>query len=227
MKPSVYIVVAAYNESRAIRNALGALTGRGWEVVVVDDGSSDGTGEAIRGLGAHVLRHPVNLGQGAALQTGTAYALAQGADVIVHFDADGQHSGSDMEGMLAPILAGEADVVLGSRFLREGDSEEVPGTRRAVLRGARLINGLLTGLWLTDAHNGFRAFSAAAAARIDLRENRMAHASEILLQVRRQGLRWVERPTRITYTEYSREKGQPALNGVRIVVDLVLRRIFR
>lgn len=227
MSESVFVVVPSYNEARVIRRGLERLFGRGYEVVVVDDGSSDETWSIVTTMPVHTLRHPVNLGQGAALQTGMTYALAKGADVIVHFDADEQHRAEDIEVLLEPIRKGEADVVLGSRFLRKEDAAAVPRRRRVVLRAAVLVNAVLTGVLLTDAHNGLRALRRNAAERIHLNENRMAHASEILTQIRRAGVRYVERPTTIHYSEYSMEKGQSAWNGVRIVVDMVLRRIFR
>jgi len=227
MNPAIFVIVPAFNEANVIRSVLQKLIASGHSVVVVDDCSTDSTWEILEELPVHALRHPINLGAGGALQTGMSYALLQGADVIVHFDADGQHKVEDIEVLTAPILAGEADVVLGSRFLREEDTKAIPAKRRFVLRCARIIDGLLTGVWLSDAHNGFRALSAEAASRIYLYENRFAHASEILTQIRRSGAHYVERPTSIVYTEYSQEKGQSAWNGIRIVIDVVLRRIFR
>ncbi len=223
----VFVVVAAYNEGRVIRSSLAPLIERGYSIVVVDDASSDDTSDVLRGLPVYALRHPMNLGQGAALQTGMNFAIAHGARYVVHFDADGQHRADDIERLLEPLRAGDADVVLGSRFLTDADRARVPGGRRALLRAGVVVNGFLTGLWLTDAHNGLRAFTAQAASHIDLRENRFAHASEILHQIRRRHLRCVERPTTISYTEYSMAKGQSSLNAVKIVIDLMLRRIFR
>jgi glycosyltransferase involved in cell wall biosynthesis len=227
MDRRVFVIIAAYNEGSVIRSTLLPLVERGYAVVVVDDCSTDDTAAAVRDLPVHRLRHPVNLGQGAALQTGMTFALAHGADFIVHFDADGQHRADDIEKLLEPLVAGEADVALGSRFLMAADRDRVPYRRRLLLKGGVVVNGLLTGLWLSDAHNGMRAFTAAAASRIDLRENRFAHASEILDQIRRRHLRCVERPTTIAYTEYSMAKGQSSLNALKIVIDLMLRRIFR
>jgi glycosyltransferase involved in cell wall biosynthesis len=227
MNRSVYVVVPVYNEGPVIRSTLQALLDRGYSVVAVDDASTDETRQVLRPLPIHSLRHQINLGQGAALQTGMTFALGRGADFIVHFDADGQHRADDIEVLLAPLRNDEADVALGSRFLREEDRRAVPPTKRVLLKAGVLVNGLLTRVWLSDAHNGFRAFTRAAAARIDLRENRFAHASEILVQIRRARLRFVERPTAIVYTERSVSKGQPMWNSVKIVIDILLRRIFR
>jgi glycosyltransferase involved in cell wall biosynthesis len=223
----IFVVVPAYNEASALRTTLDPLLARGYSVVVVDDGSSDGTFSIAAGLPLHALRHAVNLGQGAALETGTIHALDRGAEVVVHFDADGQHAVEDVDALVAPILLGEADIVFGSRFLRTADRERVPRLKRLLLRAAVIFSGLMTGVWLSDAHNGFRALSRSAAARIRLRENGFAHATEILSQVRAARLRWLERPTTVRYTGYSKAKGQPAVNSLSILLDLMLRRLFR
>lgn len=223
----IFIVMPAYNEGRVVRNTLRPLVDAGFSVVVVDDGSKDNTWRQLAGLGVQRLRHPFNLGQGAALQTGVSYALQQGAQYIVHFDADGQHNPEDIRGLLEPVMQGKADVTLGSRFLRREDWQAVPPARRLLLKGAIVVNWLLTGVWLSDAHNGARAFSRSAAQKIVLRENGFAHATEIVQQIRSLGLRYVERPTRIHYTDYSQMKGQRAWHALDIVVDLVIRRILR
>lgn len=222
MNAEVFVIVPAYNEAPALRETVAPLISSGYSIVLVDDGSNDATEEVARSLPVHFLRHPINLGQGAALQTGMAYALARGARYIVHFDADGQHQPSDIISLLAPIRAGEADVALGSRFLRPEDIASVPWRRRLLLRGGIIVNGLMTGVWLSDAHNGFRAFSREAAAKIELRDNRQAHASEILAQIRRARLRIIETPTRVMYTAYSRAKGQSGWNALNVLFDLVL-----
>ena len=227
LNSTIFVVVPAYNESRVIRGTLQPLIEMGYSVVVVDDASTDGTAAALQGLDLHILRHRINRGAGAATQTGMSFALTRGARYIVHFDADGQHRAQDIPVMLAPLLAGRADVALGSRFLRADDRAAVPRKRRLLLRGGAVFNGLLTGMWLTDAHCGLRAFTAEAAARIDIRENGFAHGSEILQQIRRARLRCVEQPTMVSYTAYSMAKGQSPLNAIKIVFDLLLRRLLR
>lgn len=223
----VFVTIPSYNEGRVLRASLIPLSSTGHSLVVVDDGSSDNTWEQLASLPVHRVRHPFNLGQGAALQTGMSYALRAGAEYIVHFDADGQHSVEDIPGLLDPLLRGEADVVLGSRFLREADLQAVPPSRRVLLKGAIFVNWLMTGLWLSDAHNGARALTRRAAEKIMLRENGFAHATEILQQIHTQQLSFVERPTRIHYTEYSLHKGQRFWHAFDVFVDLLIKRILR
>jgi glycosyltransferase involved in cell wall biosynthesis len=227
MSRSTFVIVPAFNEERAIPSTLESLLKYDYTIVVIDDGSKDNTWEVVAAYPVIALRHLVNLGQGAALQTGVAFALQEGAKTIVHFDADGQHRAEDIQSLVDPVENGEADVVLGSRFLRKSDTQAVPTVKRVILRGAVLVNGLLTGLWLTDAHNGFRAFSAAAARQIKIRENSYAHASEIISEIGRLKLRCVERPTHITYSSYATLKGQSPLNSINILIDLLIRKVFR
>ncbi len=223
----IFVVVPAFNEGSVIRATLRPLIEQGYSIVVADDGSKDRTWKHLKDLNVHRLRHPFNLGQGAALQSAVSYALAEGAKFIVHFDADGQHSIEDIPGLLAPVIAGRADVALGSRFLRREDWQAVPPTRRLLLKGAVVVNWLLTGLWLTDAHNGARAMTRKAAQKIVLRENGFAHATEILQQILALRLRYVECPTRIRYTEYSLHKGQRFWHAFDVFVDLLIKRVFR
>jgi len=226
-KSEIFMIVPAFNEGSVIRATLRQLFEPGYSVVVVDDGSNDNTWKHLKDLKIHRLRHPFNLGQGAALQSAVSYAMEQGAKYMVHFDADGQHSVEDIPGLLAPVMTGRADVALGSRFLRREDWQAVPPTRRLLLKGGVVVNWLLTGLWLTDAHNGARALNRKAAQKIVLRENGFAHATEILQQIRTLGLRYVECPTRIRYTEYSLHKGQRFWHAFDVFVDLLIKRVLR
>lgn len=219
--PDTYLVIPLFNEGAVIGDVVAGARQVFSHVVVVDDGSSDDSAVRARAAGAFVIQHPVNLGQGAALQTGIEVALALGAEYVVTFDADGQHQVGDALAMVERLRAGEADVVFGSRFL---DARTRPGLlKRLVLRLAIAYSNLSTGVRLTDTHNGLRAFTAPAAARLHIRQNRMAHASEIIEQVGASGLRWVEHPVHILYTEYSKAKGQSVLNAVNILTELIYK----
>lgn len=221
----IWVVVPAYNEARVLGGVVEELVARGHRVVVVDDGSSDDTPAAARRAGAIVLRHAINRGQGAALQTGIAYAVRKGAEHIVTFDSDGQHSAADVDALVAPLVAGRADVVLGSRFI--GTSEGMPGARKAILALAVVFTRVASGARVTDTHNGLRAFTRAAAAKLDIRLDRMAHASEILDQIVRHGLKFEEVPVHVRYTDYSRRKGQSSFAALRILADYVVGRWMR
>ncbi len=226
-KSRVFIIVPAFNEARVIEKTLQPLIAAGYTVVVVDDGSSDNTCDSIRNLPVYLLRHPINLGQGAATQTGMVFAVQNGARFIVFFDADGQHQAEDIPALLEPLEKNTADVVIGSRFLEKEHIKAVPPLKRIVLRTAVIVNGLMTGMWLSDAHNGFRTITREAAEHIDLKENGYAHSSEFLIQIRSLKLRYAEKPTRIIYTDYSKAKGQSIWNAFNVVIDLILRRIFK
>ena len=222
----IFIIIPCYNEKEVIRNTILPLMALPYEVVVVDDGSAENILEEIDDLNIHFLRHPVNLGQGAALQTGMDYAYQCEADFLVHFDADGQHQISDLEKMLKPLLENTCDVVLGSRFLNDQTKSEVPFYKRILLQSAKLVNGLFTGIWLSDAHNGFRALNREAFSKIRLEENNMVHATEIIQQIKQHELRYQEVSTEIIYTEYSKQKGQSPLNAISIFIDLILKKLL-
>ncbi|MGZ8403211.1 MAG: glycosyltransferase family 2 protein [Rhodoplanes sp.] len=221
----VVVVIAAYNEAPVIASVVADIRRASYPAVVVDDGSTDATGEIAARAGAFVVTHPVNLGQGAALQTALDFALAQGADVIVTFDADGQHRAADIAPLIAALAANKADYALGSRFL--GGAVNLPRKRRVMLAAATWFTRLTTGLDLTDTHNGLRAMTRRGASRIRLKQNRMAHASEILHQIAQGGLAYVEVPVTIEYSAYSLGKGQTLSESLAILIDLFARRMHR
>ena len=221
----VYVVIAAYNEDAVIARVVTDVRRAGYRLVVVDDGSRYATTDVARAADATVVAHPLNLGQGAALQTGIDYALAQDAEIIVTFDADGQHRVSDIVRLTAALVDEQADFALGSRFL--GNAPNLPMARRLMLQAATLFTRLTTGLAITDTHNGLRAMTRRGAAAIRLRQNRMAHASEFLSQIAVSGLRYVERPVTIEYTAYSLAKGQNMRDAVLILLDLFAHRLYR
>ena len=218
-----WIIIPAYNEERVIGSVLSDAALTGHRIVVVDDGSTDATADVAAQTAHVVIRHPVNLGQGAALQTGITFALLQDAEFIVTFDADGQHRAADVARLIDALVAERADYALGSRAL--GAAVDMPRSRRLLLWAATAFTRLTTGLNVTDAHNGLRALTRRGAARLNLRQNRMAHASEILEQIANSGLKYVEVPVTVEYSSYSVSKGQRSSDAVDILLDLWLRRL--
>jgi glycosyltransferase involved in cell wall biosynthesis len=221
----VWIVVPAYNESRRLAVTLRTLEPDYPNVVVIDDGSRDDTALAAFDAGAWIVRHPLNCGQGAALQTGIDFALRQGAQYIVTFDADGQHCAGEIASLIEPLQSGHVDVVLGSRFL--GRTINMPRLRWLLLKAGVVFTRVFSRIRVTDTHNGFRALSRAAAQTIRIQENRMAHASEILHQIRLLGLRYCERPVTIRYSTETLTKGQSSWNAVAILSQFILGRFVR
>ena len=222
--PEVLVIVAAFEEGAVIGDVVADLRQHFQNVLLVDDGSSDDTGPSAALAGAIVIRHSVNLGQGAALETGIMYGLRlPGIQRFVTFDADGQHRPEDAVRLVQRLEGSGADLVLGSRFLGQG-AAHIPRFRRAVLRVARWYVTRSSGLDLTDAHNGLRAFGRRAAQGFRFKHPGMAHASEVTDIAGHQGWSVVEEPVTIRYTEYSLSKGQSLLNAINISFDLFWRR---
>lgn len=222
-----WLVVPCYNEGPVIgdvlRNALHTFP----NIVAVNDGSADNSAAEIHAAGAHLVNHPVNLGQGAAIQTGVEYARAQpGARYFVTFDADGQHQVTDVVRMVERLRTEPVDIVVGTRFADGAGTDNVPWIKRVVLKTVVFLSPRTRKLGLTDAHNGLRAFNAKVAAEMNIRMNGMSHASEIVTMMDKLNWRVAEEPVDILYTEYSMSKGQSLVNGVNILADgLVARRL--
>jgi glycosyltransferase involved in cell wall biosynthesis len=221
LEVDTWVVIPLYNEATVIASVIAELRAAFAHIVCVDDGSTDGSGEVARLAGARVLTHPYNLGQGAALQTGISYAREQeDAKYIVTFDADGQHRVIDALAMVEEARLKDVAIVFGSRFL---DKRTDPGfAKKAVLKTAVWVTNRTTHLKLTDAHNGLRVIRIDAARRVNLLQERMAHGTEIVLQLGNTHLPWIEFPVEVLYTDYSKAKGQSLLNSINILVDLVV-----
>ena len=215
MRSDTWVIIPAFNEAPVIGGVVAGVRALFPRVLVVDDASTDNTAALARAAGAFTASHPVNLGQGAALQTGFEAALARGARYVVTFDADGQHEPADAAAMVDRAREEDLAFVLGSRFL---DGARAPQAQYRTLD--RADGG--TGMALTDTHNGLRVLRADALAYVHLTHARMAHASQIVSQLADSSLPGAEHPVTISYTDYSRAKGQPLLNSVNIVVDLAL-----
>ena len=218
-KYDVAIVIPLYNEEGVIRNVLLELQEQypEYAIIVVDDCSSDSSYEAACIKDIFLLKHAINLGQGAALQTGIEYALKIGCKYAITFDSDGQHNPLDIKPFIEKLHEGQVDIILGSRFL--GETVNMPTRKKYLLKASRVFTWLTTGLVLTDSHNGFRAINIGAFPNFQITQNRMAHASEIFSIIKHLKMRYMELPCTIRYTEYSIQKGQSMWNSINIVLD--------
>lgn len=224
----VWLVVPLYNEGAVIADVVTDARRTFANVVCVDDGSHDDSAEQAQRAGAVVVRHPVNLGQGAALQTGIDYAKTDPRmRYVVTYDADGQHQISDVVAMVDRARATDLQVVFGSRFLND-DHVSATGLKKLVLKAAVAFTNATTHTKLTDAHNGLRVLRRDVVDQLEITQNRMAHASEIVneigaMRIEGKPVRYAEMPVHILYTDYSKSKGQSLWNAVNILVELIWR----
>lgn len=222
VRADTWLVIPLYNEGSVVYDVISEVIKTFPNIICVDDGSADDSAAQALRAGARVARHPINLGQGAALQTGITYALGQSeVKYLITFDADGQHRIEDALAMLDAAEKENLGFILGSRFL---DGKAETGLlKKIVLKTAALVTRMRTGAKLTDAHNGLRLLRRDAAAAVRIERNRMAHASELVSQLLETGLPWKEMPVHIIYTDYSRSKGQSLLNSINILVELIMK----
>ena len=217
----LWIVIPAYNEGKKIKVVLKQLLKAGYKnIVVVDDGSTDDT--YLQAKDVTVLRHVINRGQGAALQTGIEYAQENGAKYIVTFDSDGQHDHNDIPLLLEHLKKGNYDIALGNRF----EKSKVPFFRKVVIKGGVIVVRLMYGIKLGDVHNGFRIFSHKVLDKLKITQDRMEHASEILENIAKHKLKYVEVPVNIVYTDYSLSKGQSSLNAIKIFFKMLFKKLM-
>ncbi len=224
MKP--WVIIPAFNEAPAVGAAVRGVQPYAAQVVVVDDGSTDATAATAREAGAIVLRHFVNRGYGAALVTGSTYAFRAGADIIAHFDADGQFDPVDIPKLAAALTPGKPSVALGSRFL--GHVEGLSLRRRLTLKLAILFTWAVSGIKLSDAHNGMRAFTRQAWQGMRWQQDLMAYSSEVIDELARLKIKPVEVPVTVRYTVYSRKSSkQGRFPVLRILRDMFVGRLMR
>lgn len=217
----VFIIMPALNEAEHIRKSIDAVLNNGFSnIIVVDDGSYDET-YSIASEKVLTVRHLISRGYGAALSTGTEYALQHGADILVHFDADCQFEADEISAVIRPIIDGRSEVVFGSRYMVR--STRSPLSKKYLIhKPALLMQYVTTGLYFTDIHNGFRALSRDAVERMHLLQDRMAYASEIVSEIKRNKLRYCEVPVTIAYQEY----GQNFFGGLKVYADLIKKKIL-
>jgi glycosyltransferase involved in cell wall biosynthesis len=227
---NTYWVIPCFNEGESLVTVLNDLCSVGVpanRLIVIDDGSSSGVVLQPTALppGVVVLRHVINLGQGAALQTGVDFALSQGANYLITFDSDGQHSKDDAIMMLKSLCdRKELQCLVGSRFL--GETIGMPGSRGVTLKLGILFTYFMTGYRFTDVHNGLRVFRSSFFDGFRFYENRMEHASEIMEHLARNANEFEEYPVTITYTEYSQEKGQSSMNSIKIAIKTIAAKLI-
>lgn len=234
LKKKIFFVIPAYNEGKVILKVLNKLLFNGFSnLIIIDDGSSDNTSELVEKLekkekGVILLEHVINRGQGAALKTGIDYCLKQDdCKYIVTYDSDGQHRIEDLDDLVAPLESGKYELSLGSRFIDQGKKKtKMPFSRLLTLKGGILFTIIISGKKYTDTHNGYRVFTKSAAKKMRLIQDDFSHASEMLEEIARKKLKFIEVPVKIIYTDYSLEKGQSAFNALRIVFKTIIRRFF-
>jgi glycosyltransferase involved in cell wall biosynthesis len=225
MKSDVAIIIPVYNEDRVVGDVIKSISKHFKYIVCVNDGSRDNSAMEISKTGAYLIDHPINMGQGSALQTGIEFARQLPVDYFVTFDADGQHRIEDVMSMLKEIRKGEYDIILGSRFL--GNTIGMKNSKRIILKMAIRFSNATSGLRLTDTHNGLRVFNRTVAEGMQITLPDMAHASEILEIIADKKYRHKELPVTIEYTDYSKTKGQSIINAVNIGFDTLLRKISK
>ncbi len=221
------IVIPAYNEAKVLTQVLSELINyfSADNIVVVDDGSVDETYQVAKEKGIKVMRHFINRGAGAATKTGLIYAFDKlNADIAVTFDADGQHNQCDIFCLFDPIVRGEADLVLGSRFLAK---QNLPLTRRLANYLANFFTWLLFGIWVSDSQSGFKAISRQAWQKIEIHGDHFEFCSEIIAEIKRNKIKYCEVPIKVYYSAYSRSKGQSLVNGLKTLLHLIFNRLFK
>ncbi len=221
-----YVIVPVYNEAKVVGDVIKTVSAHFENVVCVNDGSRDTSAQVIADSGGILVNHPINLGAGAATQTGIDFALQdKKARFFVTIDADGQHAVEDAIAMLDRIKKDDLDIVLGSRFL--GNVHNISPIKRVFLRAAAVFSGKTTGVELTDPHIGLRVFNRKFAENLKLTLPDFTHASELVHRIGEGNYKYVELPVTVTYSDYSKAKGQPMLNAVNIAIDLMFHRISK
>ena len=222
IKDKIVVLIPMYNEEKVIRPIIESLKEYFDNIVVVDDGSSDGSIKKLSGININIISHCINLGQGAAISSGFEYVkrgFGKEINGVVTCDADGQHSIEDVVKFARELLICPEDIIFGSRFL--GFEKNIPFLKRLLLRTAKKITNKFLRVNLTDTHNGLKAFKLSAIKKLDLKTDGYAFETELVYQIAKNDLQYKELPTNIIYTEYSKSKGQPIRNSLIILEDII------
>jgi glycosyltransferase involved in cell wall biosynthesis len=221
----IYIIIPAFNEAGSIAKVIKDLFCYGYEnIIVVDDGSTDKTAEIVKKFNVFLIEHPVNMGPGAAIKTGIDFALLKDADIIVTFDADGQHLAKDICNLVKPIISNKVEVTLGNRFLK--NASKVPIFKKIILKAGAILMFLMYGILSSDSHNGLKAMSRSAALKIDIKSNGWEYCSEIIEEIMLKKVKYQEVPVTVKYTDYSIKKGQKIYNSFYIFSKMFVKWIF-
>ncbi|MEY2905087.1 MAG: hypothetical protein RJA52_1103 [Bacteroidota bacterium] len=217
---NIFIIIPSRNEKGRVENVVRLVKSEGFhQIVVVDDGSTDGSGYLAKKEGATVLRHKVNLGAGAATQTGITYALQMGADIIVTIDGDMQHYPEDIHSLIKEMNSKNLDLVIGSRFLKK--NEGIPQDRRIVNFLANIFSGIITGLFVSDSQSGMKAISAEFASKLQFTFDGYEFCTEILKIAHQNKVKFGEVPISVHYDRQLLNKGQSWRNVGRMVFRLI------
>jgi glycosyltransferase involved in cell wall biosynthesis len=226
MHANTYIIIPVYNEAQMVGQVIKEVHKYFQNIVCVNDGSKDNSSQVILDAGATLVEHPINVGAGAATQTGIDYALLDpNASYFITIDADGQHEITDAIRMRKHLIDNKLDVVFGSRFI--GAAENISPVKRAFLKLAAVFSGVTSGVKLTDPHIGLRVFNRLFAENLKITLPDFTHASEVVSRVKEGDYKYAELPVTVTYSDYSKAKGQPMLNAVNITIDLFFHRISK
>ena len=220
----IVAVIPAFNEASRIAKVVHDALKYVPKIIVVDDGSTDLTGDVAETAGATVIRHAQNGGAGAATMTGIEAARAMGADTIITLDADEQHDPHDIPALLAPITEGRADIVFANRF---GLRNNIPLIRRFFNAAGNVITLLATGKWVQDSQCGFKVLGPKAVAQIDLKMRGFEFCTEIVRECVQHKWRVAEVPAKVMYSEYTLAKGQSFAMGVKTAFKILLRSFLR
>ena len=214
----IIIGIPAFNEEKNIGPIVAKLKKKYDQVIVCDDGSSDMTETIASSLGAHVVKHDKNLGYGSAIKTIFNEAGKIGGDVLVTFDADGQHQISEIDTVLQPIFENQADIVIGSRFL--GETKDLPRYRKIGIQTITGLTNIMTGSKITDSQSGFRAYTKKVLKEISPTESGMGISTEILIKASKKEMRIVEVPITISYEDNTHSQ-EPISHGTSVIMSTI------
>ena len=219
---NIYVLIPVYNEEKIIEETINNLKVYFDNILIINDGSTDKTHAILENLDVIKINHPINLGQGAAIKTGIEYILKfTSADAVVTFDADGQHSVDDAISFAKKIDTIEEEIIFGSRFL--GFEKNIPFFKRLLLKTAIYFTNVIYSIKMTDTHNGLKAIKRSCLEKLELNISGYGFETEIIMNISKKKILFIEEPTNVIYTEYSLSKGQSIFNAIKIFEELLLR----